>query len=179
MERALGVRTPEVHQSILRMRKKTLTIHFQEFDSPEALPEGDRRLLQAAKDTLDQAYAPYSGFQVAAAVRLENDVIVTGANQENAAYPMCLCAERVALSAAQASYPEVPVHSLAVTVRYATKPVTAPATPCGACRQVIAETEGRFNRKMSVLLQGESGAILKFNAGRDLLPLGFSRNTLL
>lgn len=144
----------------------------------EALPEGDRRLLQAAKEALDHAYAPYSGFQVAAAVRLDNDAIVTGANQENAAYPMCLCAERVALAAAQARFPELPVHSLAVTVRYSKKPVTTPATPCGACRQVIAETEERFDREMTVLLQGERGVILKFNAGRDLLPLGFSGKTL-
>lgn len=161
------------------MHKKSLTIHFEEFESTDELPEADRRLLQAAKASLETAYAPYSGFQVGAAVRLENGEILTGANQENAAYPMCLCAERVALAAALAAYPQSPVRSIAVTVRYPRKKVTLPATPCGACRQVIAETEDRFGQVMSVLLQGESGAILKFRAGRDLLPLGFSGNTLL
>jgi cytidine deaminase len=160
------------------MQKKSLTIHFEEFDSMDELPEADRRLLQAAKASLEKAYAPYSGFQVAAAVRLENGAILTGANQENAAYPMCLCAERVALAAALAAHPQSPVQSIAVTVRYPRKKVAMPATPCGACRQVIAETEDRFGQAMSVLLQGESGAILKFKAGRDLLPLGFSGSTL-
>lgn len=161
------------------MRKKTLTIHFEEFESMDELPEADRRLLLAAKASLEMAYAPYSGFLVAAAVRLENGSILTGANQENAAYPMCLCAERVALAAAQAAHPQSPVQSIAVTVRYPRKKVTMPATPCGACRQVIAETEDRFGQAMSVLLQGESGAIFKFKAGRDLLPLGFSGSSLL
>jgi len=161
------------------MQKKSLTIYYEAFGSIDALPENDRLLLLEAKAALNSAYAPYSAFQVGAAVRLENGTVMRGANQENAAYPMCLCAERVALAAAHATYPRSRVLGIAITARYAPKPVAAPATPCGACRQVIAETEDRFGQPMTVLLQGETGLILKFASGRDLLPLGFAGSALL
>ncbi len=138
----------------------------------------DRQLLLAAKATLAQAYAPYSGFRVAAAVRLENEVIITGANQENAAYPMCLCAERVALAAAHAQYPGITVQSIAITVQNERQPVGRPAAPCGACRQVICETEFRFKTPISIILQGETGEIYKFQSGQDLLPFSFDGDFL-
>ena len=161
------------------MEKKILSIVYQEFKTDEELEEADRQLLREARKNLPAAYAPYSGFLVAAAVRLANDAILSGSNQENAAYPMCLCAERVALAAAAAAYPGVPVVAIAVTVKSRKKLLREPATPCGACRQVLCETEDRHRRPVEILLQGEAGPILKFFSARDLLPLAFNGSTLL
>lgn len=160
------------------MREKRLETIIQVFDSLEEAPAPDRELLQKARESLESAFAPYSGFRVGAAVRLENDRIVTGSNQENAAYPMCLCAERVALAAAAAEYPGVPVRTIAVTVRSGRRLIDSPASPCGACRQVICETEDRYEYPIAILLQGETGPVYKMKTGRDLLPLAFTGATL-
>lgn len=160
------------------MREKRLETIIQVFDSLEEVPEPDRELLVKARESLESAYAPYSGFRVGAAVRLENGRVVTGSNQENAAYPMCLCAERVALAAAAADYPGVRVQTIAVTVRSKRHIVDSPASPCGACRQVICETEDRNEHPIAILLQGETGPVYKMKTGRDLLPLAFTGATL-
>ena len=160
------------------MKKKMIPIEILEFDSPEELPDKDRALLESARAYLDTAYAPYSGFRVAAAVRLENGRVLAGANQENAAYPMCLCAERVALSAAASVHPGVPVEAIAVTVKSSSQVLAEPAAPCGACRQVICETEDRYGRPVEIILQGETGPVLKFRSGRGLLPFAFTGESL-
>lgn len=148
------------------------------YDEPEGLPSAEQILLQTAKNNLPNAYAPYSGFQVSAAILLENGAILVGTNHENAAYPMCLCAERVVLGAAHAQFPGIPIKTIAITVQNERNPVNQPAAPCGACRQVICETEHRYQQSIAMILQGETGEIYKFQSGKDLLPLAFNGNFL-
>ena len=138
----------------------------------EELTEADRTLLQAAMDATKRSYAPYSKFSVGAAARLNNDVIVTGTNQENAAYPSGLCAERTTLFYANSQYPDEAVATLAVAARTERDFLDAPIPPCGACRQVILETEKRFNQPMRILLYGKE-EVYEVKSIRDLLPLSF------
>ena len=136
------------------------------------------QLVDIAKAKTQDAYCPYSNFHVGAAVLLADGQIVTGANQENAAYPSGLCAERTALFAANANHPQTPVVALALacyTNGHFTKDV---ASPCGACRQVMIETEKRFSMPMKVLLYSESGCYV-FEKETDLLPLCFVADNLL
>ncbi len=156
------------------MKDKTLSIRYREYSSEEELNAEERKLLAAAREALRKAYAPYSRFMVGAAVRLENGEIMGGSNQENAAYPMCLCAERTALAAAASRHPDQKVVALAVTSRHHDKELDSPAAPCGACRQVISETEDRFQTPMLILLAADKGPVLRFERGKDLLPLAFS-----
>jgi cytidine deaminase len=153
--------------------QKTVRLQWQEFAAADALAPYDQQLLQEAKKAIRKAYAPYSHFRVGAAIRLANGEVLSGANQENAAYPMCLCAERVALGAAAALYPEVPVVAMAITIQNERQTIDRPGAPCGACRQVMVETEECFGQDFPVLLQGETGPILRINRAKDLLPLYF------
>ena len=118
-------------------------------------------------------YAPYSHFHVGAAALLENDVIVTGTNQENVAYPSGLCAERTALFYANSQYPDVPVKALAIVgISEVNGMNHTPLSPCGACRQVMLETENRFATPMRVLLCGKEEVYIVESA-KDLLPFAF------
>ena len=135
-------------------------------------------LVDIAKRKTQDAYCPYSNFHVGAAVLLADGQIVTGANQENAAYPSGLCAERTALFAANANHPQTPVSALALacyTNGHITKDV---ASPCGACRQVMLETEKRFSTPIKVVLYSENGCYV-FEKAADLLPLSFAADNLL
>lgn len=160
--------------------KRTINVQttIEVYEDASQLASNEQMLLQRAKAALPNAYAPYSGFHVSAAVLLENGETLAGANQENAAYPMCLCAERVALGAAHAQFPGVPVAMIAITVQNLKKPVTQPAAPCGACRQVICEMEQRFGNDIEIIMQGETGEIYKLKSGKDLLPLSFDSSFL-
>ncbi len=155
------------------MMELTITTRVACFEHPDELSQEERELLQAANLALENAYAPYSGFQVGAAVLMADNTIETGANQENAAYPMCLCAERVALAAASARKPGMAATKIAIKVRRKDKAVDRPAAPCGACRQTLSEWEDRYEQKIVVLLQGEKGQIFRINSSKDLLPLSF------
>lgn len=162
-----------------------LHINIEVYDTPEDLPLEERTLLQRAKAALPNAYAPYSGFYVSAAILLENNKILVGTNHENAAYPMCLCAERVVLAAAHAQFPNILIKTMAITnqnTRSLLLPGLGgegnPISPCGACRQVICETEHRYKSSIQIILQGETGVIYKLASGRDLLPLAFNRDFL-
>ena len=160
--------------------KKEITLNavVEVYETVEDLPFDDQKLLQQAKNALPNAYVPYSGFQVSAAVLLKNGATVVGTNHENAAYPMCLCAERVALAAAHAQFPNIPIKTIAIAVKSAHKMVGEPASPCGACRQVICETEHRYQTPIQIILQGETGVIYKLQSGKDLLPLAFDGDFL-
>ena len=111
-------------------------------------------------------------------MRLKNDKVFSGSNQENAAYPLCLCAERVALSAAGNAFPKEPVVALAVTATSPSRAIKEPVSPCGSCRQAIAETEFRFKTPVRIIMQGESGEIYCTNSIKVLLPLSFSADSL-
>lgn len=137
-----------------------------------------RELVEKAKAMTQKAYCPYSHFHVGAAARLADGQIITGSNQENAAYPSGLCAERTTLFAANANYPHTRVEALAIacyTNGHLTKDA---ASPCGACRQVMLETEHRFGKPMQVVLYGEDMCYI-FDSAADLLPLNFVAENLL
>lgn len=133
----------------------------------------DAELLRLAHEATNNSYVPYSKFHVGAAVRLANGVIIKGCNIENAAYPSGLCAERVTLFAAQAQYPDVPVEALAITARSEITEVKEPVAPCGACRQVMVETEQRSGQPMRIICQGESGPVFVFDGIETLMPFIF------
>ncbi|PSR14810.1 MAG: cytidine deaminase [Bacteroidetes bacterium] len=159
-------------------KQQQLEVKWETFTDETALSASQKTLLAAAKTALDKAYAPYSKFQVGAALLLTNGAIVSGANFENAAYPMCLCAERMALATAVSSYPGERITHIAITVRNPAKPVNQPAAPCGACRQVMVEVEQRQGGDMEVLLQGEQGAIMVLKSAKVLLPFYFDGSFL-
>lgn len=154
------------------MKSFTLTTEIKVFAMNE-LPENDRLLvLEAQKATL-RSYAPYSHFQVGAAALLEDGTIVTGTNQENAAFPSGLCAERTTLFYANSQYPDLSIKALAITARTPDGELChTPLTPCGACRQVMVETEKRYGKPMRVLLCGSEEVYIAESA-RSLLPLSF------
>ena len=137
----------------------------------EELPKTDSILILKAKEAIERAYAPYSQFKVGAAVLLVNGEIITGNNQENAAYPSGLCAERVALFYAQARYPDVAIRCLAIAA-VGDMPATTFITPCGACRQVMVACEKRGEIPMRILVCSET-EVLEIDTAADLLPLKF------
>ena len=154
------------------MVRKEIRIDYEEYASVEEMSAQDRELCRAAVEALDGSYAPYSHFHVGAAVRLSDGTIVKGANQENAAYPSGLCAERTAMFAAGANYPELDMESIAVAARQDGRLCSDPAAPCGACRQVMAQYQTKSGKPMSVILVG-ADRIMKFSRVDDILPLIF------
>lgn len=138
------------------------------------LTDAERTLIEKAKESTYNSYAPYSHFHVGAAILLKNGVIVPGCNQENAAFPAGLCAERSAIFAAGAQYPDQPVLMLAIAVRNSEGEFLAePASPCGSCRQVIIETETRFKHPVRILLYGTSHTYI-MDGIKQLMPLSFT-----
>ena len=145
---------------------------YEVYSSLDELSAEDRELADAAISALAGSYAPYSGFNVGAALRLEDGTVVKGANQENAAYPSGLCAERTAMFSAGAAYPELAQRSIAVVASQNGVLCASPASPCGACRQVMAQYQTKAGKPMSVILVGGE-TIYKFARVDDLLPFIF------
>lgn len=140
----------------------------------EELSESEQGLIRQAIEATGRAYAPYSHFHVGAALMLENGVTVIGCNQENAAFPAGICAERSAIFAAGAQYPDQPVVMLAIAARTPQGELQAePVSPCGTCRQVLIETETRFHRPVRILLYGQKHIYIA-NSIKELMPLSFS-----
>ena len=154
------------------MQTKEICIRYREYSSIEELSSEDKALALEALEAVKGSYAPYSHFNVGAAVRLDDGTIVRGANQENAAYPSGICAERSAMFAAGAQYPGCNIVSLAVTGGLDGKITGIPAAPCGACRQVMAQYQTKSGHDMSIILVG-ADCIYKFDRVDDLLPLIF------
>ena len=154
------------------MTQTRLVINYQEYDSPAEMSPEDQELVAAAHEARKGSYSPYSNFQVGAALRLENGLIVKGANQENAAYPSGLCAERTAMFWASANYPDIPFDTLAISAADHGVLCELPASPCGSCRQVMAEYQKKYGRPLKVILVGEK-RIRKFAKVEDLLPIIF------
>ena len=159
------------------MKKVEITTTTYEYDSLEELSQDEQFLINKSKEAVNNAYAPYSKFNVGAAVLLENGEIIIGTNQENAAYPSGLCAERVAIFYANSKYPDVPVKAIAVAAFTNNKFVESPVPPCGSCRQVIMETETRFNAPIKIYLVSKS-KITVINDAKTLLPLNFDEHFL-
>ena len=158
------------------MKEYQLTMKMRSCEWNE-LSEEQRALVEIAKEQTKHSYCPYSGFHVGAAAKLGNGIVIPGCNQENAAYPSGLCAERTALFAAGAQYPEEPVKMLAIACYTDGHFTSEPGAPCGACRQVMLETEHRYGGKMQVLLYGEDGTYV-IDSAADLLPLIFVSENL-
>ena len=143
----------------------------------EELDEKDRQLVEAAIEATKSSYAPYSHFNVGAAVRLDNGVVIPGCNQENAAFGVTICAERTALFAAGAQYPDAKVEAIAIAARNADGLLDDPVSPCGTCRQAMVETEKRSGNKLHILLYGRKHVYIIEGIG-SLLPLTFSDEQL-
>lgn len=155
------------------MAEKELRIRYQIFSSLDELSAEDRELAREALEARKGSYAPYSHFNVGAAVRLDTGEIVRGSNQENAAYPSGLCAERTAMFYAGSQYPDSAIRSLAIVGGPEMTVCDQPATPCGACRQVMAQYQAKAGKPMSVLLVGAK-EIWKFEKVDDILPFIFT-----
>jgi cytidine deaminase len=152
--------------------------NFTILDNLQDLELGDQQLVQAAVKATAQAYAPYSRFHVGAALLLDNGVVVTGTNQENAAYPSCMCAERVAIYAAAAQYPGMTIRKMAVVaLRDGVAPLVSAAS-CGQCRQVMCEFEHRQGTSMEIVFQAPDNRWVKTPTAVSLLPFAFSKDNL-
>lgn len=160
------------------MKEITITTQFKVFDSTTDLPNDVQDLMEQAVAIRKNAYAPYSKFRVGVALVLDNGKIVTGSNQENAAYPSGLCAERVAIFYAGAIYPDAKVLKMAITAASDTNQTTAPIPPCGSCRQSIAEYEIRQETPIEIYFMGEIGTIYKSESLKNLLPFMFDKKFL-
>ncbi len=159
------------------MEELKIETKIYRIDSLEELNEEDRNLVLQAKEIVKKAYAPYSNFKVGTAILLANGKIITGNNQENAAYPSGMCAERVAMYYANSQYPEVPVKTIAISAFYKDDYIDTPIPPCGACRQVLLESELRFKQPIKLLLISKKH-ILRIDNIKSLLPLNFDESFL-
>ena len=154
------------------MTLKEINICYKEYGSIGELPEDDRKLALEAVKATENSYSPYSGFHVGAALRLSNGKTVCGSNQENIAYPSGLCAERTAMFHASHSYPDAAIEAIAIAASQNGKICEEPASPCGACRQVMAEYQTRSGHDMRIILAG-TGKVLVFEKVDDILPFIF------
>lgn len=160
------------------MKSITITSTLEVFDSSKELPEDVQELMEKAIEARNVAYAPYSQFKVGAAIALANGEIVKGSNQENASYPSGLCAERTAVYAAGAQYPEVEIKKIAISAASVKHTVAEPVPPCGACRQALIEYEVKQNSPIEIYFMGESGEVMKAGSIKELLPLIFDNSCL-
>ena len=158
------------------MKKRLLEISYHSCKFEELTPE-EKQLVEEARQATYRSYSPYSRFSVGASVLLANGVILSGSNQENAAYPSGLCAERTVLFFANSQHPNQPITMMAIAARSEKGFTEIPITPCGACRQVLAETEKRFEQPIRILLYGETETII-IDGVKDLLPFLFDEDIL-
>ena len=160
------------------MNKITITTDFDVFESLQELPIDIQHLMTEAVAVRKKAYAPYSKFKVGAALLLDNEKVVLGSNQESAAFPSGLCAERVAIFQAGAIYPEAKILKMAISAASESNTTSSPIPPCGSCRQSIAEYEIKQNTPIEIYFMGEIGSIYKSDSLKNLLPLLFDKNFL-
>jgi cytidine deaminase len=156
---------------------KNVTFSYQEFENPAELKPEDQELISAAKEAANHAYAPYSRFRVGAAVRLESGIIVRGSNVENAAFPSGICAERTAISGSVTNYPDDKPLAIAIAAMTDEGLTAECVSPCGNCRQVIAEEEMRTGKQIRIILSGRD-KIRVIEGINLLLPLQFCRDNL-
>lgn len=154
-----------------------LTIKYSVFNDINELAESAQKLMKEAIKARENAYAPYSAFKVGAAVLLKNGNIFIGSNQENAAYPSGLCAERVAIYQASTQFPDETIEMIAITGT-AEQPTEFPVSPCGACRQSLSEYETKQKKNIPVYFMGAHGKIIKTESIKDLLPFLFDGSLL-
>jgi cytidine deaminase len=160
------------------MKNDEYKFTYEVYDSIEELKEEDAWLLNEAREVTQHAYAPYSNFHVGAVAKLANGEIVAGSNQENASFPVGLCAERVLLASASSLYPKVPIESLAISYQSGMGGSDHPISPCGICRQSLQEFEMRVAHPIRLILGGMEGKIYVISRASALLPLAFTSEEL-
>ncbi len=161
------------------MIEKKNEFFYIEYLQLDELNDDDAALLKMAIETTKNAYAPYSKFNVGAAAKFITGQFITGTNQENASYPVGICAERVLLSAASSIYPGIGIETLAISYNNIQGESNQPISPCGICRQTLAEFEIRTQQTIRILLSGMEGKVIEIKSATDLLPLSFSGTDLL
>lgn len=160
------------------MEKLLQHFEYLVYDDITALPADDAWLLREAREVTKHAYAPYSHFQVGAVIKLVNGEIVAGSNQENASFPIGLCAERVALASAASIYPDVAIDTIAISYHNLNGDSSRPISPCGICRQALSEYEQKLDHPIRLILGGLSGKVYVIGHANDLLPLSFSSSDM-
>ena len=160
------------------MKKERYDFSYNVYDSIDELPEQEASLLKEAREVTQRAYAPYSQFRVGAVAKMKNGEIVSGSNQENASFPVGLCAERVLLAAASSLFPNVPIDTIAISYKSDHVSSDHPVAPCGICRQSFQEYEERFKSPIKLVLGGMKGKIFVIEKASQLLPLGFTSDEL-
>lgn len=161
------------------MKKTEYTFSYEVYDSIDELTEEDAWLLTEAREVTQHAYAPYSHFQVGAVAKMANGEIVAGSNQENASFPVGLCAERVLLASASSLYPKVPIETIAISYQSGNGNSNHPVSPCGICRQSLQEFENRVSQPVRLILGGMEGKIFIIPKASSLLPLAFTSEELI
>lgn len=151
---------------------------FETYKTLEELDNESKYLVHKAKEAAHHAYAPYSKFHVGAALILDDGTVVTGSNQENASYPLCMCAERVALYTVSSMYPGKRIMKMAVVAHKKNHKELSAASSCGACRQVMAEFEGRQAKPFEVIMHHDNNQWIKCQSASSLLPYVFSKDNL-
>lgn len=160
------------------MEEQIVQFHYQVYESIQELELDDRLLLQAAQQATQHAYAPYSNFRVGAAVRLGNNQLVIGSNQENASFPVGICAERVTLSTVSSIHPGEKITAMAVSYQSEGNNSNTPISPCGICRQTLAEVQQRQKSPIRLILGGMTGRVYVISNAGNLLPLVFTGEEL-
>lgn len=161
-----------------KMKEISITSSFTIYDNIDELPQDIQDLMSEAVEIRKKAYAPYSQFKVGAALLLDNGKVILGSNQENAAYPSGLCAERTAIFYAGSMYPESKILKMAITAASDTNQTKAPIPPCGSCRQSIAEYEIKQDTPIEIYFMGEIGEVYKSASLKNLLPFMFDKKFL-
>jgi cytidine deaminase len=160
------------------MKEKIFRFSYKIFNSSDELEEADVSLLQQARKATKKSYAPYSKFHVACAAKLENGRTIIGTNQENASYPVGICAERALLATVGTQYTDEPIETLAISYHSEEGESSHPISPCGMCRQALTEYENRSGKPIRLILSGMEGKVYIVNTAKDLLPLAFSDEDL-
>ncbi|HEU4472609.1 MAG TPA: cytidine deaminase [Flavisolibacter sp.] len=160
------------------MKESKFEFNYAVFENIDELPEEQRWLLNEAREITAQAYAPYSNFQVGAVAKLANGEIVAGSNQENASFPVGLCAERVLLASASSLYPKIPIETIAISYKSESVKSDHPISPCGICRQSLQEYESRVSHPIQLILGGMTGPVYVIDSASRLLPLAFTSEEL-
>jgi len=158
-------------------KARSVSFTYTEFEKSEDLKESDRQLISVAMESAEKAYAPYSKFRVGAAVQLESGLIISGANVENAAFPSGICAERSALANSISNHPKDKPVAIAIVSMTSEGMTNDFPSPCGNCRQVIAEEESRIGSKIRIILSGKNKTVI-IDSVSDLLPLQFNKDNL-
>ena len=160
------------------MKKEKYEFSYQVYDSVDELPEEEAWLLKEAREVTQHAYAPYSHFKVGAVAKMKNGKIVAGSNQENASFPVGLCAERVLLASASSIFPKIPIDIIAISYNSDHVISDHPVAPCGICRQSLQEFEERLNSPIKLVMGGMKGKVIVVDKASQLLPLGFTSGEL-